>query len=94
MFTAATQYKYVSEVVWLPTYLVLGAVTSAFFGSTAIGLVAVIIMLILCRMILELLYRIAFGDARLKWQVGAIAFTLQIVVWGALWAWFAENGKA
>jgi hypothetical protein len=90
MVTAATQYKYVSEVVWLPTYLAVSALTFGFFGNGPIAWGAVIFALIACRMTLELLYRIAFGDVRLRWHVGAIAFASQLLIWGLLWVWFAK----
>jgi hypothetical protein len=89
-----TPYRYISEAVWLPTYLAVGALLTAFIGGSAVSLIVIFISIIACRMVLEFLYRVAFGDVRLSWQVGAGAFLLQLLAWGALWAWFANKGTA
>ena len=94
MLTSATQNRLVSEIVWIPTYIVVAALGSGFFGSGAFGIVATIATLIACRFVLEFLYRLVFGDSRLHWQVGAIAFASQMLLWGAIWAWIAKRGTA
>jgi hypothetical protein len=94
MTTAATQRKYVSEVVWLPTYIGVGALVLGSVNNSYSIDAAIILSLIASRMLLELVYRIAFGDARLHWRVGAVAFASQLILWGALWAWYAQRGAA
>jgi hypothetical protein len=94
MFTAATQYRYIAEAVWLPTYLSIGALIVALINNSAAAAVVVVVALIGCRMLLELVYRVVLGDARLQWHVGAIAFVSQIFVWGLLWTWYAQRGAA
>ena len=94
MLTAATQYKYVAEAVWLPTYVGVGALVVGNIDNSAIAAAVMVVALIACRMVLELAYRIAFGDARLQWRVAVVAFGAQLAVWGILWAWYAQRGTA
>ena len=92
MLTTATQYKYISEAVWLPTYLGIGALVLGLIDNTAIATAVLIVALVVGRMVLELAYRIAFGDARLQWRIGAVAFGAQLAVWGSLAALYAQRG--
>jgi hypothetical protein len=94
MFTAATQYRYVSEVVWLPTYLSIGALVLLLIDNSTAATVVMLVTLIGCRLVLELVYRIVLGDARLQWREGTVAFASQLVVWGLVWAWYAQRGAA
>jgi hypothetical protein len=92
MFTAATQYRYVAEAVWLPTYLSVAALLVALINNNTAAAVAVVVALTGCRLLLELVYRIVLGDARLQWRVGVIAIVSQILVWGFVWTWYAQRG--
>lgn len=77
-------HKYVHELVWLPTYI---AICLLVIGSTFghwIGFILMPLILIVCRMILELLYRLVFGIDRLGPLVGVIAFASQTCVWTML----------
>jgi hypothetical protein len=94
MITAATQRKYISELVWLPTYLALAALVLSSISNSSLAAVVLIVGLIASRLVLELAYRFVFGDSRLQWRVGAAAFALQLMVWGALWALYAQTGAA
>lgn len=80
MFTAATQRKYVSEFVWLPTYLGVVALALGSVSNSYLIDAAIIFAGIGSRILLELIYRIVFGDGRLRWQVGAVAFAAQVVL--------------
>ena len=77
--------KFVSELVWLPSYLGLTFLMIGVTGST--GLV-ILVALLACRVALELLYRIMFGARRRELGIGAIAFVAQCVIWGGVWAWY------
>jgi len=87
-------HRYMAEAVWLPTYiglvmLVLGKVEN---GTLASALV--IVALVGSRMLLELVYRLTFGDARLQLRTQLAAFAFQVVAWGLVWAWYAERTSA
>ena len=86
-----THYRYIHEVVWLPTYLVIALVVLGTVQNSAAVSVALFFSLVACRMVLELLYRIAFGDERLTTRIGLLAFGSQLVVWGLLLHWFLED---
>jgi hypothetical protein len=94
MITAATQYRYVSETVWLPTYLSVAAMIWGSVENSNLAAVAVAAALIACRLVLELVYRIVLGDARLQWRVGVVALASQLVVWGFFWFWYAQRGSS
>ena len=87
-------HRYMAEAVWLPTYiglvmLVLGKVEN---GTLASALV--IVALVGSRMLLELVYRLTFGDARLQLRTQLAAFAFQAVAWGLVWAWHAQRTSA
>jgi vacuolar-type H+-ATPase subunit I/STV1 len=77
--------RFVSELVWLPSYVGLLFLMIGVTGST--GLV-VLLALLACRVALEFLYRIMFGARRRELGIGAIAFAAQCVIWGGVWAWY------
>ena len=85
------EHRYIGEVVWLPTYLgfaylLLGATkSSGWFLFPA---------LLLTRIVLEVIYRLTFGERRHEWSCKAIAFLLQLVVWGSFWAALYFNQRA
>jgi hypothetical protein len=94
MFTAATQYRYVSEGVWLPTYLSVAALVVALIDNGIVAMTVSVVALTGCRLVLELAYRFVLGDARLNWQVGVVAFASQLLVWGLVWTWYVQRGAA
>ena len=94
MFTAATQYRYVSELVWLPTYVAVCALTTALIDNSWVATLVTLFALIASRIVLEVLYRIAFGDSRLQLRVGILAFMSQVGAWGLLLVWFSRHGGA
>src|SRR5258708_436726 len=77
--------KFVSELVWLPSYLGL---TFLMIGVTGSAGLVVLVALLVCRAALELLYRVVFGARRRELSIGAIAFAAQCVIWGGVWAWY------
>lgn len=86
-----TPNRFVSEAVWLPSYvaiilLVLGNVRN----STAATLL-MFLGLVVSRMFLELIYRMAFGDERLSLRTGIFAVGGQVVVWGGFFAWWYKG---
>lgn len=88
-----THYKYVHEAVWLPTYAVIVLFVLGTVQNSNAATLAMIIGLVACRVALELLYRLAFGDERLTVRIGLLAFGSQLVVWGCL-AWFFHGSPA
>lgn len=94
MFTAATQYRYVSEAVWLPTYLSITALILGSVESTNLAMVSVAAALLGCRLVLEVVYRFVLGDARLQWHIGLLAFASQVAIWGAFWFMYSHRGTA
>jgi hypothetical protein len=88
------RYRYISEAVWLPTYigiaaLVLGTINNPAL-ATAVGLASALV----CRMLLELLYRIAFGETRLQLRIQLATFSLQLLVWILVWGWYVQRTTA
>ena len=94
MTSAATDRRYVSEAVWLPTYIGVAMVVLGTVSSSWVATLLVVAALIGCRLLLELLYRMVFGTARLEFRTGLIAFGSQIVVWALIWAWHAQRSGA
>ena len=94
MITAATQHRYVSEAIWLPTYLGVSAVVLGTINSSAIAAVFLLVAPIGSRFVLEFIYRVVFGDARLQWRIGIAAFVTQLVIWGLLATWYLQKGGA
>jgi hypothetical protein len=78
----------VSELVWLPSYAGVAYIAIGASGTT--GLV-VFLSLLLCRVFLEVLYRIVFGKQRHDLAIGVTAFAAQCVVWGAVWYWYVAR---
>lgn len=78
-------YKYVSDLVWLPTYLCVAVIVLGASGGGAMGTLYVLLALVGCRALLELIYRFTFGPERLHGAVGLIAFVSQLIVWAAIW---------
>ncbi len=76
--------KYVSELVWLPTYLVIAILILGNIESGIIKTIAMFVALIGTRMILEFLYRLAFKERRLHLKTGIIAFLCQVMAWGGI----------
>ncbi len=87
-------HRYVAELVWLPTYislviLILGTVANSTFAS-----VLILVSLSGSRMILEFIYRVAFGDARLQLRTQVAAFGFQAAVWSLVWFLYAQRPVA
>ena len=94
MFTAATQHRYVSEAIWLPTYLSIAALILGSVESTNLAMVSVAAALLGCRLFLELVYRFVLGDARLQWHIGLVALASQVAIWGTFWFMYSQRGTA
>jgi hypothetical protein len=69
--------------------LIFGGIT-----NTTVASVVLLVALLASRMLLELVYRMAFGDARLQFRIQFAAFALQTILWSALWAWHAHQTSA
>ena len=80
----------IAEVVWLPTYLGVSLVVLATVNNSAVATVVLILALIACRFVLEVLYRFAFGEARLESRTRWLAFSSQVIVWGLVLVWHAQ----
>ena len=87
-------YRYVAESTWLPTYLGITVVVLGVIENTGLASVVLIASLVLFRMALELVYRLAFGDARLHLRTQLAAFGAQVIVWGLIWTWHAQRAGA
>jgi len=94
MDSAPLDRRYVSEAVWLPTYIGVAALVLSTVQSSAAATLLVVVGLIGCRLVLELLYRVAFGVTRLDWRTGLVAFGSQVIVWALLWGWHAQRSGA
>lgn len=83
--------KYVSEIVWLPTYIVIAIVGLVAFRNPAVSTITIFFSIILVRILLELVYRVIFGPKRLNIRNGIIAFICQILVFGGLVLWLQQH---
>jgi hypothetical protein len=81
------EHRYISELVWLPTYLGITAFVLGTINDSTIASVALLVSLVMTRMALELLYRIALGETRLEIKTGLIALACQVLVWGLIFSW-------
>jgi hypothetical protein len=90
--TTTQNLRYVSEFVWLPTYIGVAAIVFATVSGGTSATLALFAALLGCRVLLELLYRIVFGGARLTLRIGALAFGCQLLVWGGLIWWQIQLG--
>jgi hypothetical protein len=90
MTSAATDRRYVSEVVWIPTYIAIAAFVLGWVSNSWGATLALVTALVGCRAVLELLYRLVFGAVRLELRTGLAVFAYQVVVWGLIWAWHAQ----
>ncbi len=84
----AATWDYMTEVVWLPTYIGVSLLLLSAFNVGSIGIFAA---LIACRFFLELAYDIIFGTAKHELRTKLIAFSVQTVVWGVVWVWYAQR---
>ena len=82
-----TSNKYVSEIVWLPTYAAIVILVLGSIENSAVATLTLIAALYGSRMVLELIYRIIFGDQRLLIKTGVIAFLCQVLVLTAFISW-------
>jgi hypothetical protein len=83
-----TNYKYIHEAVWLPAYAVTALIVLGTIQNSNAATLIMIAALIVCRMLIELLYRLAFGDERLTVRIGLLAFGSQLVAWDRVWLGF------
>ena len=83
--------RYVSETVWLPTYAAVVVLVLAGFSGSWVAIPVMFIALVASRMVLELLYRLVLGPARLALSTGLVAFAAQLVVWFLVWGWLAQR---
>jgi hypothetical protein len=89
-----THYQYVHETVWLPTYLAIVLFVLGTVPNSTIATLVLIFGLVACRVVLELLYRMTFGDTRLTVRNGLLAFGSQLVLWGLFLGWFLRGSPA
>ena len=85
-----TARNFVTEVVWLPTYLgaalvLIGTGWGAFWYLVP--------ALLLIRLVLELMYRLTFAESRHEISVRFVAFVLQCIAWGGVWVMFGAKGS-
>ncbi len=86
-----TPYKYVHDVIWLPTYVVVALFVLGTVQNSNVATLVMIVSLIACHMFFELLYRFAFRDERLTVRIGLLAFVSQLVVWGGVFWWYFHS---
>ena len=87
----STPNKYVAEVIWLPSYAAIVYFILGYIKNSAIQTLTMIIGLLVSRMLLEMIYRIVFGDVRLTLRIGIYAVVGQLVAWGGLLAWWLKG---
>jgi vacuolar-type H+-ATPase subunit I/STV1 len=78
-------YKFVSQLVWLPSYVGIALLMIGVTGGTGLVVLGAILA---GGAALEFIYRVAFGARRRELGIGTITFALQCVVWGGVWAWY------
>jgi len=93
MNNSRPERQYIAEVVWLPTYIAVGALVLGRINDSTVATAAMLVALVACRVVLELVYRVVFGNARLQLRTGVIALGCQMVVWGLAWFWYAQVGS-
>jgi hypothetical protein len=86
--------RYVAEATWLPTYLAVVVLVLGVVENPALAAIALLLSLVLFRMVLELVYRLAFEDARLKLSTQLGAVGAQVVAWGLVWIWHVQRSTA
>jgi hypothetical protein len=78
-------HGYAFEILLIPTYL---SVFLLLAGMAQFGVVGILIgyfSIILCRRVIEFLYRIIFRSRPLEIKIGIVMLSLQILGWGELW---------
>lgn len=85
-----TCYRFINELVWLPTYLVTFLIIDAAIGNAAINWLVSLFAIVIERAVLEIIYRIIFGDSRLRFSIGMFAFISQVAIY---WLIIAINSK-
>ena len=86
----STSNKYISEIVWLPTYLVIIIIFNANINNSIVVTITVIPTLIITRMLLEFIYRVTLEERRLYFKNQLIAFISQIAMWGVVFYYVAK----
>jgi hypothetical protein len=90
MDSAPVDRRYISEVVWLPTYLAISLLVLGIVDNSMVATLVLVVALICFRIALELLYRTVFGQTRVELKIGVVAFGLQVSTWALVWAWHAQ----
>ena len=88
-----TPYKHVHEAIWLPTYAVVVLVVLGTVQNSNAASFVMIASLIACRMLLEFVYRLVFGDERLTVRIGLLALVSQLVIFGGVLAWYFHSSQ-
>jgi hypothetical protein len=83
--------RYVAEIVWLPTYIGVAVLVLGGIDNSNLATATMLIAVIGSRMVLELIYRLVFGPARLRIRTGIVAFVCQALAWGLIWWWYIEH---
>ncbi len=83
--------KFVSELVWLPTYIMVAIFVFSRIDNAALAILAIFAVPIGIRVVLEIFYRALFGVNRLTLKIGILAFLSQVFVWGGFVFWFDQQ---
>ena len=86
-----TNHILVNEFVWVPTYFGTWLIIYGFNINSTLQFILAISSLFILRYILEVIFRIVFGVARLSKQVGVIAFLCQIIMWALVFGMLASH---
>ena len=79
------------EAVWFPTYVGVGLFMLGTVSDSVSAALLAFASMVASRAILEILYRLMFGAARLEARTAWTAFGMQIVVWLLIWGWHAQR---
>ncbi len=84
-------HRYVSELVWLPTYLMVAIFVFSRIDNPLIAVIAIFVVPMVIRIILEVMYSFLFGAKRLTLKIGVTGFLCQLAVWGGLVFWLDQQ---
>lgn len=65
--------KFIPELIWLPTYIAIVSLIN--------NKIYMLLLVVLCRPILECIYTLVLGEKRHEVKHLAIAFVVQCVLW-------------
>ncbi|MEJ2362444.1 MAG: hypothetical protein P8Z75_13700 [Gammaproteobacteria bacterium] len=86
-------HKYVSEAVWLPTYIGVSIIVLTSINNSYLATILILVALTGTRILLEILYRFVFDKGRLHFKTGIIAFSCQLAGWLSVLWWYACQNK-